>query len=203
MAVYTVGLEKLGFLYRDIRGNVLVMALILFFIPETIGFQYIAWLSGGEHFTFILSALSWRDTFSDWCYGIEGSMNGWLFEPNTWLIENILDNLSWMIIHVSLSSFLLALLVPISRIVFIVAVALFRLEKVEKPILIAAGLMLLGVSVLECILMMTTNVIYGIPPGLYISIARPDVDTRLFVPIPILLVVGWHFSKAPYSKAAD
>jgi len=142
-------------------------------------------------------------TFSDWFFGVDVAVNGWLFQPNTWLIERILDDFPWTLVHVNLGSYLLAVLVPISRIVFISMLVLFKLEKVDKTSFRVAGLIVLGISILECVMMMTINVIYGIPPGLYISIVRPDIDTRLFVPIPILLIVGFYLSRRTCVKMAD
>lgn len=47
---------------------------------------------------------------------------------------------------------------------------------------------------------MIVNVIYGIPHGVLISIVKPDLDLRLFIPTPILLIVGLYLARNKFSS---
>jgi hypothetical protein len=160
------------------------------FAPYGVGFQYLVWSMGGVHLTFMMSSITWSLTYSDWYSGVAGSWNGWLFLPNLWLFGLLLTDWQWVFTHVVLSSVILAFLTPLVRFLFVAAVLLYRTNRVGKHLLLISGGILLASTVAGCALSMILNAIYGVPPGLLISIAAPDVDVRFFCPIPILLITG-------------
>lgn len=162
----------------------LILLIVALLAPEIVGFQHLEWWMGNTHSTFMMASITWTLTYSDWFSGVEGALNGWLLLPSplTYALPNNL---------------LLVFISPAIRLVFVAAVALYRQGRISKSILTTIGILLLGVSIADCASSMTVNVIYGIPPGLYISIVSPDVDTRLFLPVPILLIAGLLLSKKP------
>ena len=84
------------------------------------------------------------------------------------------------------------ILILIPRLLFVFA--LTRLNS-ERPSLIPLGIfggLLTAIDLYICLTMMIVNSIFGIPPGVLMLFPAPDVDVRLFVPVPILLLVVMH-----------
>jgi uncharacterized membrane protein len=163
----------------------LILLIVALLAPEIVGFQHLEWWSNGSHhFTFIVSSVTWTLQLSDWWSGVEIPLIGLLFLP-------------YLFTHTMPSSLFLFLMTPVVRLVFVAAVAFYRQNRIHVSILIIACILLIGISIAGCASAMIANVIYGIDPGLEISMLTPDVDTRLFLPIPILLIAGLLFSKKP------
>jgi len=170
----------------------LILIILAFFGPTVVGFQYLEWLGGGTHFTFIISSTTWNLTYSDWYFYPIG---GWILSSFEWLISMIQTDFLWVITHVDRAGLLLFFLIPIFRLSFAAVVMLYKQNRIEKSVLTVAGIVVLGASIALCTISMIGNVIYGIPPGPRRSIVAPDSDTRLFLPIPILLLVGLYLSR--------
>ncbi len=173
------------------RENALLL-LIALFTPKSIGFQYLEWWSrGGTHLTFSITSLTWTLTFSDWYFDVVGNVFGWLILPSAAIMNTFLLPLLLLSPSISSSS-AFALLIPLLDFLFVGAVILYRQGRIGREFLAISGIILLVNSIAAAIVSMTTNVIFGIPPRVLISIAEPDVDTRFFTPIPILLILGWY-----------
>lgn len=177
--------------FLENRENVLLL-VIAFFAPHFVGFQYLEWLyNAGTHLTFMVYSLTWAWTFSDWYYGVEGNLFGWLLSPNFVLFAMFL--LPFMLFS---SSFYLPsmfdVLVPLLDLVFIAMVVLYKQGRIDRIVLMLSGIAVLANSIIVALVLITNNTIYGIPPGVLISILAPDRDIRFFVPIPLLLIVGWY-----------
>ena len=181
------------------RHKNLILLLVALLAPEFVGFQHLEWwLPGSSHSTFIVSSFTWQVVlsircdlaYSDWFSGFGGALNGWLLLPN--LFTHAMPGY--------LFSFLMASAVHLN---FVAAVALYRQDRIGKSILIIASVLLVGLSIATCVSSTTPNVIYGIPPGVFVSILAPDVDTKLMLPIPILLIAGLLLSKRPNLSDAE
>jgi hypothetical protein len=183
-----------GYSARNYR-IIITLVLLALFAPSIIGFQYLEWLSGNTHFTFLISSTIWNLTYSDWYFEVPDAINGWLFTPIIWLYILFLVDVVWAFGHVTPVSLLIFLLTPIVRLFFVAVVILYTKKRISKSVLAISSISVIGVSLANCLFSMIVNVIYGIPPGLRISIAAPDVDTRLFIPIPILFLVGLYLSR--------
>ncbi len=178
----------------------LLLVLLALFAPSVAGFQYLEWISGNSHFTFMLSSILWNLTYSDWYTEYIGAVNGWLFGSAIGylvqcLFNSFLVDIFWAFGHINPTSLLFVLLTPIVRIIFAVGVVLCRQNRISKSVLAISGIGVIGISLASCFLSMTVNVIYGTRPGWCILLAPPNLDTRLFVPIPILLLVGLYLSR--------
>lgn len=173
----------------------IALLLLALFAPSVVGFQYLVWLTGGTHFTFAISSTIWNLAYSDWYTEFSGAINGWLLRPFIWPLDLLLGIVFLASGRVSPLSLLGLLVVPTVRLLFAVVVVRYREKKLSKSVLTISAMSLIGVSLASCLLSMTVNAIFGVPPGVLIFIAAPDVDTRLFIPIPILLVVGLYLSR--------
>ncbi len=181
------------FLANERKSFILLIVALL--APESVGFQHLEWWSwwwiGSSHSIFIVSLYTWQIvlsirwdlTCSDWFSGLRWGLDGWLLWPNPFIRPS--DQL------------LLVLMPQVPRLVFVVVVALYRQGRADKSILIIAGILLLGFSSAICASLTAANAIYGIPPGIELLFRAPDVDTKLFLPIPILLITGLLLSKRP------
>lgn len=182
---------------RSVNNKRVLIALLLLalFAPSIVGFQYLVWLTGGTHLTFAISSTTWNLTYSDWYTEFSGAINGWLFRTIIWPLDLLLGVIFLASGRVSPLSLLGLLVTPIVRLQFAVVVVRYRQMKLSKSVLTISSMSLIGVSLASCLLPMTINAIFGVPPGVWISIVAPDVDTRFFIPIPILLLVGLYLSK--------
>jgi len=147
--------------------------LVALLSPYVIGFQYLEWLhSSSSHLTWLIKSPLAFAEHSDWIE--EG-----------WIIRTVQFQ------HVPPISVAMWGLMIVIRVSFATAVLLFHLGRLQKDYVILSGVFVAGISVLQCIQLMIANVILGIPPGILINIVAPDVDMRLFVPVPLLLVLGF------------
>jgi len=171
----------------------LILLVVALLAPEFVGFQHREWWwFESSDSTFIVSSFTWQVVlsirwdlaYSDWFSGFKVAMNGWLLLPN--LFTHAMPGY--------LFSFLMASAVHLN---FVAAVALYRQGRIDKSILIIASILLVGLSTATCVSSTTSNVIYGIPPGVIASTLAPDVDAKLMLPIPILLITGLLLSKKP------
>ena len=108
--------------------------------------------------------------------GIIGSI--WLISYSDWYLND------WLIILIP------NIFVLIPRLLFVFALVGFNRDNVGLNLVRILGLLLAGIMIVICFIMMTVNSIFGTPPGVLFLIAAPDVDVRLFIPTPILLLVG-------------
>jgi hypothetical protein len=149
------------------------LMLVALLGPYVIGFQYLEWLhSSSSHLTWLIDFPLASVEYSDW---IE---EGWIIRTVQFQHVPPIPVAMW------------ALLIVI-RVSFATAVLLFHLGRLQKDYVVLSGVFVAGISVVQCIQLMMANVILGIPPGILINIVAPDVDMRLFVPAPLLLVFGF------------
>lgn len=121
--------------------------------------------------------LEWYDS-NHLFIGISGST--WAILYSDWYLND------WLIMFVP------NIIVLIPRVLFVFSVVGFNRERVGLNLVRVFGLLLVGIEIFICFAVMTVNSIFGIPPGVLISIAAPDVEIRLFVPTPIVLLVGMY-----------
>ncbi|NHI89072.1 MAG: hypothetical protein EAX87_06080 [Candidatus Thorarchaeota archaeon] len=121
--------------------------------------------------------LEWRDS-SHLFFGVMGST--WAILYSDWYLND------WLII------LLPNIIVLIPRVLFVITLIGFNLDRVGLNLVRTFGLILIGIEIIICLVLMSGNVIYGTLPGVLISILAPDVNLRLFVPTPLLLLVGAH-----------
>jgi hypothetical protein len=76
------------------------------------------------------------------------------------------------------------------RLLFASVASMYDAGRVGSNYVAAAALPVIAVTAYMVLGLMTANIILGTPPGVLISIAAPDIDSRLFLPTPILLVLG-------------
>ncbi len=121
--------------------------------------------------------LEWRDS-NHLFIGISGSTWGILYSD--WYLND------WLIILIP------NIIVLIPRVLFVSSLVGLSRNRVGLNLVRIFGLLLIGIEIIICLSMMTVNSIFGIPPGVLLSIAAPDVEIRLFVPTPIVLLVGMY-----------
>ncbi|PNX51532.1 MAG: hypothetical protein BV458_11415 [Thermoplasmata archaeon M9B2D] len=119
--------------------------------------------------------MEWRDS-SHLFFGIMGST--WAISYSDWYLDD------WLIILFP------NIIVLIPRVLFVFALIGFNLDGVGLNLVRIFGLILIGIEIIICLVLMLDGGIYGAYPSVIISIAAPDVNLRLFVPTPILLLVG-------------
>lgn len=108
--------------------------------------------------------------------GIFGST--WLISYSDWYLND------WLVILIP------NIFVLIPRLLFVFALIGFNRDNIGLNLVLILGLLLTGIMVVTCFEMMTVNSIFGIPPGVFFLFTTPDVDIRLFIPTPILLITG-------------
>ncbi|MFW9804650.1 MAG: hypothetical protein ACFFFC_18475 [Candidatus Thorarchaeota archaeon] len=123
------------------------------------------WLTGGTHLTFAISSTTWNLTYSDWYTEFSGAINGWLFRTIIWPLDLLLGVIFLASGRVSPLSLLGLLVTPIVRLQFAVVVVRYRQMKLSKSVLTISSMSLIGVSLASCLLPMTINAIFGVPPG--------------------------------------
>ncbi|MGY5881745.1 MAG: hypothetical protein RTV31_15950 [Candidatus Thorarchaeota archaeon] len=119
--------------------------------------------------------LEWRES-NHLFIGITGSIWSILYSdwyPNDWLIILIPN-----------------IMVLIPRVLYVLVQIGFDRDRVSLEYVHFFTIMLIVIESCICVSLMITNSIYGVPPGILISIATPDIDIRLFVPTSLLLLVG-------------
>jgi hypothetical protein len=82
------------------------------------------------------------------------------------------------------------ILILVPRLLFTFAIVRHSEQKSSLNLLCVSGALLIIIDLYICLTMMTVNSIFGTPPGVLALFTAPDVDVRLFVPVPILLLVG-------------
>ncbi|MFQ5834144.1 MAG: hypothetical protein ACE5H4_15675 [Candidatus Thorarchaeota archaeon] len=172
--------------------DVILLVLLALFAPIGTGFQYLTW-SDSSHLTYMIGSLLWSVTYSDWYSGVPEAVNGWLITfnlPIPGLPPMDLEDIFWVLGHISPAGLLIGAIIPATRFLFVAVVALFRRSRTNWQTVKAVGLLMLATAIVSCVFAMTVNVIYGIPPGVLFLVVAPDTDSRLFLPLPILLLVG-------------
>lgn len=130
--------------------------------------------------------LEWRDS-NHLFIGVMGSI--WAISYSDWYLND------WLFILIP------NVIVLIPRVLFVFALVGFDQDRVDLKFVHFFGLLLIGIEVIICLVMMPGNSILGVPPGVLYSIPAPDVDIRLFVPTPIVLLVGmYQVRKIEYSR---
>ena len=130
--------------------------------------------------------LEWRDS-THLFIGISGST--WAIVYSDWYLND------WLIILIP------NIIVLIPRVLFVFSLVGFSRDRVGLNLVHIFGLLLIGIEIIICLPLMIVNSIFGVPPGILISIAAPDVEIRLFVPTPIVLLVGvYQVRKIEYSR---
>ena len=139
------------------------------FCPFIGGYQYLEWsFNSSTHQTWMFAFSFGVIEYSDW---------GGIF-LKTFYIS--ISSLSYLI------PWLLYILI---RIIFALSIILAD-NKRGKIFAVLMGILLISCFPFLWIQLMTINSIWGIPPGLLISISRPDIDYRFVFPLPILLLLA-------------
>ena len=82
------------------------------------------------------------------------------------------------------------IMVLIPRVLYVLVQIGFDRDRVSLEYVHFFTIILIVIESCICVSLMITNSIYGVRPGILISIATPDSDIRLFVPTSLLLLVG-------------
>ena len=114
----------------------------------------------------------------------------------TWVIDivnGLIENSDWIegawILRPIVSSEGIAILL-LPRLLFAAATFMYNAGKLGKNYVFVSTLPVVFVTAGIYMMLMTANIILGIPPGVLISIAAPNIDSRFFLPTPILIVLG-------------
>ncbi len=136
------------------------------FAPFMVGFQYLEWWfpSSSSHMTWVIGTGIGLIENSDWIEGL-------------WIMKPIVSSIGIAI-----------LLLP--RLLFAAATFMYNAGKLGKNYVFVSALPVVFVTAGIYMMLMTANIILGIPPGVLISIAAPNIDSRLFLPTPILIILG-------------
>ena len=115
-----------------------------------------------SHLFFAISGSTWGIAYSDWY------LNDWSigFGPNFFVL--------------------------IPRVLFVIALVGFNRNRASKDHVRIFGLLLIGIEIVICLYLMMIDAIFGTPPGVLIILPEPDVDIRLFLPTPLLFLVGMY-----------
>ena len=121
--------------------------------------------------------LEWNDS-NHLFIGITGSIWAILYSDmylNDWLIILIPN-----------------IIVLTPRLLFVFALAGYDRDRFSLDLVRVSGFLLIAIEIFICFSLMTVNSIFGTPPGVLMLFPAPDVDIRLFVPVPIVLLVGMY-----------
>jgi hypothetical protein len=155
--------------------RILLLFLFALFGPFLIGYQYLEWFhSSSSHMTWLIATGIGVIENSDWT-------------GNAWFLRTVF--LSGEMDPIGALVFLAIFLLP--RLLFAAAVTLHELGRLGKTYVGMSAIPVIVVTIWLILNLTTLSLILGVPPGILISIAAPDVDSRFFLPTPILLVLGF------------
>ena len=144
-----------------ITGRTIMLFLCALLSPLIVGYQYLEWYTpSSSHVTWFIATGIGMFEFSDW------AESGWFLRLDSSL-----------------------LFLP-TQLLFAAAVWLYTNRRVSRAYVVGASLPLLALTAILSLELLTANTIFGVPPGVFISIAAPDVDSRLILPVPLLLLIG-------------
>lgn len=157
-----------------------LLLFLAMFSPFLIGYQYLEWFhDSSSHMTWFLAIGIGSVENSDWT-------------GNIWFLRTVFS--SGGMDPFAAIAFFAIFLIP--RLFFAISVIFHdfgRLGKAYATALAIPPIIVIGWILLQ---MMTASIILGTPPGRLISILAPDIDSRLFVPTPFLLLVGFMMIKS-------
>ncbi|MFW9800504.1 MAG: hypothetical protein ACFFD9_08710 [Candidatus Thorarchaeota archaeon] len=153
----------------------LLLILSALFAPFVFGYQYLEWFhSSSSHMTWFIAIGFGSIENSDWTGG-------------TWFLRTIFS--SGGLDPFAALAFYAILLFP--RLLFAATTSMHCIDRLSKAYVVASAIPVVAVTAWLGLQLMTASIILGSPPGVLISIAAPDVDSRLFLPTPILLLLGY------------
>lgn len=140
-----------------------------------VGYQYVEWFhSSSSHMTWeIATGIGFIEN-SDWT-------------GNIWFLRTAFS--SGEVDLTGALIFLTILLFP--RLLFAAVVVLHDFGRLGESYVAISAIPIIIVTVWFALYSTTSSIIMGLPPGVLISIAAPDIDSRLFIPTPFLLVLGF------------
>lgn len=142
-------------------GRTILLFLFALVSPVVVGFQYLEWyMTSSTHMTWFIATGLGMFEYSDWVD------SGWFLRPESSL-----------------------LILPV-QLLFAVAVTLYSNGRVSRAFVAGASLPLLALAMILSLELLTPNIIFGVPPGVLFSIGTPDIESRLVLPVPLLLLVG-------------
>ena len=135
-----------------------------------VGFQYLEWFpSSSTHMTWVVGIGVGSIENSDWTEGV-------------WILRLIFSGGGIDLVGLTI------LLLP--RLIFAATASMYDAGKIRRLYVSMAAIPVVFVTSVICLMGMTATIILGIAPGVLISIAAPDIDSRLFLPTPILIILG-------------
>lgn len=160
--------------------RILLILLLAIFGPFLIGYQYLEWFhDSSSHMTWFLATGIGSVENSDWT-------------GNIWFLRTVFS--SGGMDPFAAIAFFAIFLIP--RLLFAIGVIFHDFGRIGKAYATALALPTIVVIGWISLQMMTASIILGTPPGVLISILAPDIDSRLFVPTPFLLLVGFMMIKS-------
>jgi hypothetical protein len=160
--------------------HIIPLFLLAFFGPFLIGYQYLEWFhDSSSHMTWFIATGIGSIENSDWT-------------GNTWFLRTVLS--AGPMPPIAALAFLAIFLIP--RLLFAVVVLMYEFDRIGKASVFAAAVPAIAVTIWITLQMMTASIILGTPPGVLISIVAPDIDSRLFLPTPFLLVLGFIITRS-------
>ena len=159
---------------QSVYRTILLFSFALFG-PFMFGFQYIEWThSSSSHMTWFMGMGIGSFENSDWTDGV-------------WILKSVFSSMG--IDPFAVLGSVTILFLP--RLLFAAAVSMYVADRLGRNYVVASALPVIAVIAFLFLQLMTANFILGTPPGVLISIVEPDIDSRFFLPIPILLVLGF------------
>jgi hypothetical protein len=122
-----------------------------------------------------------------WVIGIGvGSIENSDWTEGVWILRSIFSG--GEIDPISILIGLTILLLP--RLLFAAAASMYDAGRLRRLYVSLAAVPVVFEATVICLMLMTANINLGIAPGVFYSIAAPDIDFRIFLPTPILIVLG-------------
>ncbi|MFW9851197.1 MAG: hypothetical protein ACFFF4_18875 [Candidatus Thorarchaeota archaeon] len=151
----------------------LLLFLFALIGPILVGYQYLEWSpSSDSHMTWFIATGIGSIENSDWI-------------GSSWVLRTFFSSRSMD--PVAVLAFFLIFLFP--RLLFATATIMHESGRLGKPYVVAAMVPVIAVAAWTILQLMTASIILGQPPGVFISIAAPNIDSRFFLPTPIMLIM--------------
>ncbi|MHA2058972.1 MAG: hypothetical protein ACW979_15240 [Candidatus Thorarchaeota archaeon] len=152
----------------------LLLFLLALFGPFVVGYQYLKWSLSSAHMTWFIATGIGSIENSDWT-------------GNTWFLRTIFSPGEMDLAAVF--AFFAILLLP--RLIFAATASMYDAGRIGKAYVVVSMIPVIAVTAWLVLQLMTTSIHLGLPPGVLVSIAAPDVDSRIFLPTPFLLMFGF------------
>ncbi len=115
-----------------------------------------------------------------------GSIENSDWMEGAWILRLVFSSVGT--VPISVLGSLAIVLLP--RLLFAAAASMYDVGRLGRYYVFVSALPVVFVTTVMYLMLMTANIILGIAPGVFFSIIAPDIDSRFFLPTPILIVLG-------------